>query len=228
MEERKFPKFKFDEPVNFGGGGGLKQKTSEFSRRLFVFTKFVLGVCLLPFVYFSTISFLSQFGLMDKPFQDHFWRGVVTFLIIYLFAWEPAIIYVKGQKLTELFFSFFKPLVRVAPYLLPVYTLLLLIIYGALSGFLKGALNYFVFLFGFTLCMHLVFSAKTIRGKKEDFFKANYMFSFSLIYIINLLLVAFFLSIVFEKFSFVLLCKNAYQSAQELFGAVFNQLFVNK
>lgn len=206
----------------------LKPKISNFSHKLFVFTKFVLGICFLPFVYSVTVSFLNQFSLIDKVLQNYFWWGTITLLIIYLFIWEPGIIYIRGQRLLELVFSFFKPLVRVAPYLLPIYTILLFIVYRALSLVLKDAVKYFVFLFGFSIALHLIFSAKTLRSKKEDFFKSNYIFGFSLIYIINLILFAFFLNVLFDKFSFVAFCNDSFQIAKGIFATVFNQLFVNK
>lgn len=221
-EKESLKEFKY-EP----SGSSLGPKMSGLGRRIFVFTKFVLGICFLPFVYSVTVSFINQLNLIDAALQGYFWYGVITLLILYLFVWEPAAIYVKGQKLTEILFSFFKPLVRVAPYLLPVYTIFLLLIYGALSLVLKDITGYFIFLFGFTFTLHLVFSAKTIRSKKEDFLKTNYIFSFSLIYILNMLLLAFFFSVIFEGFSFVKLCSDSFHLTEGILSSVFNQLFLN-
>ncbi len=229
MTEKEFLKLaKLDSEGPSGNGSGLKPKMSEFIRKLLVFTKFVLGVCLLPFVYSVSVSFLAQFRLIDITIQNYFWWGVITLLVIYLFVWEPVIIYTKGQKLLEVLFTFFKPLVRIAPYLLPIYTILLIIFYGVLSWWIPGLTNYFVFLLGASFVMHLIFSAKTMRSKKEDFFKTNYIFGFSLIFIINLALLSFFINLMFDKFSFVGFCNDAFQIAQRIFSAVVIQLFVNK
>jgi len=207
---------------------GLKPKVSELTRKLLVFIKFVLGVCLLPCVYAITAAFLKQFGLIDISIQNYFWQGIITLLIIYLFVWEPAIVYSKGQKIVELLFNFFKPLVRVAPYLLPIYTILLVAVYAVLSWFYKDLLGYFVFMFGFTLALHLIFSARTLRAKKEDFLKTNYIFGFSLVFIINLALLAFFINMMFDKFSFVEFCNDAVRVSRGIFEAAFTQLFINK
>ncbi|MCU0651619.1 MAG: hypothetical protein MUC39_01580 [Candidatus Omnitrophica bacterium] len=229
MAEKEFPKINLEEPLpESAGGSGLKPKISEFTRKLLVFIKFVLGVCLLPCVYAVSAAFLKQFGLIDISIQDYFWQGVITLLIIYLFIWEPVIVYTKGQKIVELLFTFFKPLVRVAPYLLPIYTILLVAVYGVLSWVYKDLLGYFVFMFGFTLALHLIFSAKTLRSKKEDFFKTNYIFGFSLVFIINLTLLAFFINLMFDKFSFVGFCNDVVRVSRGIFEAVFTQLFINK
>jgi len=153
---------------------------------------------------------------------------VITFLIIYLFIWEPASIYNKGHKLLELVFSFVKPMVNVAPFLLPIYTIIVFFIYGVLSLLIKSSwlLEYALFLLGFSAILHLVFSAKTIRTKKGDFLKGNYIFGFSFIFILNLTLLAFGLSLIFKDFSFVNFCNISFARASKIFYAVFKQLFL--
>ena len=219
MEKKEFPKEAID----------LKPKMSAgISRRIFGITKFILGVFLLPFVYSLTISFLNEFSIIEKPLQNNFWAGVISFLLIYLFVWEPAKIYLKGQKLLEVIFRFFAPLVRIAPYLLPIFSILIFIGYLILAVLVKSdqLLNYSIFLFGFTIALHLVFSAKSLRSRQGDFLKANYIFGFSLIYIINLILLSFFLNIIFAKFSIVNFLNYSFQTAKEIFGTLFKQLFL--
>jgi hypothetical protein len=214
MEKREFPKTEQDFKPGLSG-------------KLFGIIKFILGVSLLPFVYSTSLAFLNQFSLLEKSVQGYFCSGAITFLLVYLFAWEPTIIYAKGQKLLEVIFVFFKPLVRLAPYVLPVYTIILFIIYGLLSLAVKSAwlLKYSIFLIGFTFALHLVFSAKSIHSKKSDFLKANYLFGFSLVYIINLAILAFCINLIFKEFSFVDFCNSAFQAAGSIFYAVFRQLF---
>lgn len=207
--------------------GNSQSKITGFSNRTLAIIKFILGICLLPFVYAFSVSFLSEFSMVEKLSQNYFWVGLVSFLIVYLFIWEPAIVYAKGQRLLELLFSFFKPLVRVAPFLLPVYTIVLFFAYIILTFVFKsgGLINYFVFLFGFSIGLHLVFSSKSMRSKQADFLKANYIFGFSFIYIINIILLAVFLSVIFEKFSLLNFSKSSLQLAKNIFHVVFKQLF---
>jgi len=206
--------------------GGLTAKFSGFFHKLFNIVKFVLGVCALPFVYAATAGFLNEFGLIEQSLRADFWAGVITMLVIYLFIWEPVVIYTKGQNLLEFIFMFLKPLVRVAPYLLPVYTLILFLSYSMLSWFVKGITGYFMFLAGLTVTLHLIFSAKTMRGKKEDFLKGNYLFGFSLIYVINVVLLSVYFSSIFEKFSFINFSNYSFQVVKGIFDSVFKQLFL--
>jgi hypothetical protein len=201
---------------------------SGLSSKAFGIIKFILGILLLPFVFSTVVSFLNEFGLLKLALQEIFWSGVVSFLAVYLFIWEPAPIYNKGHKLLEIVFSFFKPMVNVAPFLLPIYTILVFIIYGLLSLMIKSAwlLEYALFLIGFSVILHLVFSAKAIRTKKGDFLKGNYIFGFSFIFILNLVLLASGFSPMFKEFSFVNFCNISFCIAGKIFYAVFKQLFM--
>lgn len=217
---------------DFGGGlfGDFSSKISGLSSKLFGVIKVILAVLILPFVYSSVVAFLNEFAQIDKGLQQIFLNGVITFLAIYLFVWEPALLYNRGHKLLEVIFSFVKPMVNVAPFLLPIYTILFFMIYGLLSLGIKSSwlVEYTLFAIGFSSILHLVFAAKTIRSKKGDFLKSNYIFGFSFILISNILLLAFGLSLVFDKFSFVNFCNISFGIAKNIFYAVFKQLFLFK
>ncbi len=239
MAKKEFPeklgpkgKEAFEKNDFAGGGltGDFSSKISGLSSKLFGIIKVLLAVVILPFVYSSVVAFLNEFIQIDKSLQQIFLNGVITFLVIYLFVWEPVSIYNRGHKLLEIMFSFFKPMVNVAPFLLPIYTILFFIIYGLLSIGIKDSrlFEYTLFLIGFSSILHLVFAAKTIRSKKGDFLKANYIFGFSFIFILNIALLAFGLSLIFSKFSFVNFCSTSFVIAKNIFYVVFKQLFLFK
>ncbi len=240
MAKKEFPELKgdfapkgdidFGQPLakKSGISNKISGKVSDFSNTIFGVIKLILGICLLPFVYSSTVALLREFGLVEKVAQDYFWLGVNTFLVIYLFIWEPQVVYLKGQKLLEIIFSFFKPLVKVAPYLLPIYTIVLFVVYGILGPIIKSAEfnKYAIFLIGLSFILHLAFSAKTIQGKKGDPFKATYIFGFSFVYIVDLVILAFCFNLIFKEFSFVSFFNNASAIGKNIFYAGFKQLFL--
>ncbi|MFH1640693.1 MAG: hypothetical protein ABIA66_01885 [Candidatus Omnitrophota bacterium] len=206
----------------------FSSKKGGFSSRIFGIIKLILGLCLLFFVYSTTIAFLKECAILDKAVNRYFSFGVITFLVLYLFIYEPVGAYNKGQKLLEAIFRFFTPLVRVAPYVLPIYTILISFIYLLYSLISKSSdiVRYFVFLLGFSITLHLVFSAKSLRSRQSDFLKANYIFGFSFIYIINLITLGFVFSLMFEPYSFVNLCSSSYQITEDIISAIFRQLFL--
>lgn len=225
-EDAILEKLKAGPEPGFTGGGG--SKLAVFSQRAFSVIKLIAGVCLLPFVYGVSVSLLNELHTAEQIFQDYFWAGILSFLILYLFVYEPAIIYKKGQRLLELVFQLFKPLVRVAPYLLPIYTIVIFLVYVIFSFAInsKEAVGYFIFLMSFTLALHLVFGAKSVRSKQGDFLKANYIFGFSFVYIIDLVLLAFCLSMMFKGFSFVNFFNVSFHIGGNVLYAIFKQLFL--
>ena len=234
MAKKEFPdkyalKSKEKPMENDGGGlsGNFSSKISGLSSKVFGIIKFILAIILLPLVYSSVVSFINEFTQIDKGLQQIFYNGIITFLAIYLFIWEPAIIYNKGHKLLEIMFSFFKPMVNVAPFLLPIYTILFFVIYGLLALGIKAdwLIEYTLFFIGFSSILHLTFAAKAIRSKKGDFFKANYIFGLSFISILNLTLLALGFSLIFKEFSFVNFCNISYTIFRNIFLAAFKQLF---
>ncbi|MBP7217043.1 MAG: hypothetical protein KBA46_07155 [Candidatus Omnitrophica bacterium] len=199
------------------------------SGKAFSIIKLLLGIGLFPFVYSVTISLLNEFVVVPKYEQKFFWLGVAMFLVLYLFVWRPVIVYQKGQQLMEILFSFVKPLVKVAPFLVPIYSVVLTIAYGVAMLLNKtqelNVTSYFVCLFGFSIALHLVFSADAMRDKQGDFLKANYIFGFSFVYIFCILVTGFFVNLTFESFSASVFLTNSYLTARDIFASILKQLF---
>jgi hypothetical protein len=236
MARKEFPK---EDNIDFSRldpglepSGEVKPRMSVFASRILSIIKLLLGLSLLPFVYSASVGFLKEFGLVEKTLQNYFWSGVISFIIFYFFIFEPARIYQKGQKLLMLIFKFFAPLVRVAPYVLPIYTIIIFCLYPIfhlIFNTKETAANFsscFIFLAGFSIALHLVFSAKSLRNRQGDFLKSNYVFGFSLVYIINILLIALLLSLILEKFSFVNFFSDSFLTAKNIFYKVFKQIFL--
>jgi hypothetical protein len=202
-----------------------KNKLKEIA---FTLLKLTAGICLLTFVYGVSVSFSDELVKLAPAVVRSFVWGMAGFLGIYLFIYEPAVLFKKGQRILEVIFRFFAPLVRVAPYALPAYTFLICFVYLIWSSFvdIDNYLSVFLFSIGFSAALHLVFCAKTLRSKQGDSLKSNYIFGFSCIYILNALSLAGFFSLAFEDFSFVNFFNSSYQIAKGILGRVFSQLFL--
>lgn len=225
MEKKEFPK---KEAFDKFPESSPRPNMSHFASRALSILKLILGLCLLVFVYSVSRAFLDEFSAIEQQVKIYFWSGAISFLAVYLFIIEPTIVYTKGQKILEAIFKFFAPLVRLAPYVLPIYSIIISALYLILSLMItsKNLLLWFMFLLGFTMVLHLVFGAKSLRSKQGDFLKANYIFGFSLVYIINVFLIGFCLNLILKEFSLVNFSNNTYQLAKDIFVAVFKQLFV--
>lgn len=243
MARRKFPKSRdFDEfekidvepQADEGGPEGLslspemQSKLDTVKRGSLSILKLVLGLGFLAFVYSSTLAFTSEFKNIDPLYQKPFWQGLVSFVLFYFFVWEPVKLYQRGQKILEAIFRFMAPLVKVAPYVLPIYTILLFCLYPLANLIFPNGqtLVYFMFLIGFSIALHLVFGAKALRTKQGDFLKANYIFGFTLVYILNIVLLGLLLNLVFAKFSFVNFFNTSYMISHDMIVETIKQIFV--
>lgn len=202
-----------------------KNKLKEYFLTLL---KLAIGICLLPAVYAATLCFSRELMKIEPAVSHSFIWGIIGFLLVYLFVWEPVVFFKKGQRILEFTFRFFAPLLKVAPFVLPIYALLLSGAYLICGRFadMRECMPAFIFGIGFSLALHLVFCSKTLRSKQGDSLKAGYIFGFSLIYILDSLLLGLFFNLAFEKFSFLSFFNSSYQISRSIYVAVFRQLFL--
>lgn len=189
--------------------------------------KFAVGLLLLPPVYSFSVSFINEFNSLKNNLALYFWAGLVSFAIVYIFIYQPELIYSYGQEMVRAIFGFFKPLSVASAYAIPIYTVILFLIYGILvfiSG-VKGITEYFLLIIGFSLGLHLAFTAKALNSGKKDFLKADYIFGFLSVYLINLILVAFCLSLTIRGFSFTNFFAHSFQGSRDIFNSLFNKVY---
>lgn len=200
------------------------------SKNIISILKLICAIVFVPIVIFSSISFFRQMHSVDREIYEYLSWGMFAYLILHLFIYEPDIVFRKGQGMVSGVFRFFSPLVKVASFVLPIYTIFLLIIFAVIKLFYKdiNITKQLVFLIGFTLTLHMVFCAKALKTKSEDVLRANYFFAIQLIYIINLFIVAFSLSYFLEDFSFIDFYSDTFSQAVNIYNIVFSQLFINK
>ena len=202
-----------------------KNQINEF---FLIFLKLAIGICLLPALYAATLCFSGELAKLEGAAVRPFVWGIISFLVMYLFVWEPVIIFKKGQRVLEVIFRFFAPLVKVASFVLPIYPILISAGYfiGLQFFGMKEFIPLFIFGIGFSLALHLVFCAKTLRAKSGDKLKSNYIFGFGCIYILDALLLSLFFNLAFEHFSFLNFFNGSYQLSKGIYLAVFRQLFL--
>ncbi|MDD4909611.1 MAG: hypothetical protein PHR44_02875 [Candidatus Omnitrophica bacterium] len=204
-----------------------RRPSGRFRSRVFGLLKLFLGILVVPLCVGTSAAFIYNFRLLEPAVIKCFINGAVTFIALFFLIWEPLLLYNKGQRIISVIFSFFLPLVKVASYVLPAYVIVLFAGYFILRFFgLEGpALGCIVFLIGFSQALHLAFTARTLRQKK-DFLKANYVFGFSAIYVLNIFILALGISFMFARFSFLDFARSACQITGEIYRPLVAQLFM--
>ena len=195
---------------------------------LLTILKFLVFILFVPVIISSTIGFRNEITQLDHATLRFFIFGAVGFLVIFLFVAEPQGLYDYGQKLVSHIFSFFEPLIEVAPFVVPVYSILFLIVYSIASLIfsIERYHGVFIFLFSFSFVMHLVMTAKALKNKGGEFNAADYCFAMSFIYILNIFFISIFLDLVVAGFSFPEFFKATVRVAWEIYVTVFRQFFV--
>jgi len=181
--------------------------------------KFVAGIFLLPLVWVWTQSFFAVFArtTLHQRFwlTEEFWffgLGSLLWAIAFFGLPRPVLLYVFGHELTHAIWvwmmggrvSRFRVgrdggsietdtnnfLISLAPYFFPIYSILLIIVYGALSPFvdLWPYRRLLFALLGVTWCFHLSFTLWMIPKGQSDLRQHGTFFSLMVILLFNLVL----------------------------------------
>jgi len=199
-----------------------------------------------------SIAFTGQLGQIEEfeGLPAYFLNGVVIYLIIHLVLYKPNYFYVLGHEIAHALATFvcggqirsFRVSARgggvlttksnffiaLFPYFFPTYTLFFWLVYFLFSLFrdVSSFIPHFVFLVGVSLTFHLVMTVDSLKVKQADIFKTGYLFSVSLIYVLNVLLVSLILSVVFKDFSSSAFFQTALERAGDIYYAVYEHLFL--
>lgn len=215
-------------------------------------SKVLIGILFLPVIAAQSAAFAGQLGRIQQ-FQGlplYFLKGVIAYLIIHLVLYKPNYFYVLGHEVAHALATFIcrgqvrslhisarggailstksNFFIALFPYFFPTYTLFFWVVYFLLSVFrdVSAYTTHFLFLIGASLAFHLVMTIDSLKVKQTDILKTGYLFSVSLIYILNMLLVSFILSLVFGDFSFSAFFHSALQGAGDIYYGVYEYLFL--
>jgi len=215
-------------------------------------TKIVVGVILLPVAIAISIALFKQMGKVysvSYSGSQFFLWGIVAYVGIHLFLFKPQYLYTLGHETTHVLSTWlcggkvtsFKVskeggavtttkknfFIALSPYFVPFYTLLVSGFYflGSLVYNLSYLSSYFVFLIGFTLAFHIVSTVEVMRKEQPDILNTGYIFSVTFIYIVNIILVAFIVSLLFSEVSFEEFFRSSWNISGGIYVKIFRQLF---
>lgn len=191
----------------------------------------------------SSIKGVSELGMI-------FILGAFSYSILHLFLFKLDFLYVLGHEAMHAIATFFSGgkvtgikvsskegsvktttpnfFVILSPYLIPVYAVITALLYFALSFFtdVSKLSSYFIFFIGFTLMFHLVYTAASIREKQSDLIKTGYLFSILFIYIVNIVIVFFIISVLLPKASFFDFISASAEKSKQFYYNFWKQLFL--
>ena len=192
-----------------------------------VILKFILAVLFLPLVIGSTVALQMEIEKFPAILQHSLWVGMVTYLILKFFVYDFTEVYRFGQGMVTYCFQFLKPLVNAASYVIPIFSVFVLLVYALVSalGQLTAWKELLFTLLSATFTMHIILTAQELYKKDTVAGKPTYFFGMELVFIIDVFLVALVMNAVLPGFSFVDFFKGLSACSFGIYKAVFAQLF---
>ena len=181
------------------------------------FVRFVIGLLLLPLCIAGTQTLVALVMKLDPGDQAvpypliALLAGFLLWQMIFIFLPRPIRTYVFAHELTHALWGWlmgarvskFKVskeqgsvtlsktnfLITLAPYFFPLYTVLLILLYYILWIFwdVQKYHSVWLALIGFTWGFHLSFTVITLMQKQSDIRSSGHLFSYSFIYLMNVL-----------------------------------------
>ena len=188
----------------------------------------IIGIILLPASFSVTVAvFRIAFNCPDLiPNVMTFFIGFVSHLIFFLAFRKPMLAYVVGHELTHALWvlmfrgrirsisvsknggavkaSKVNPLILLAPYFFPIYTLAVIGLWLLLSYLypIQKFLPLAVFFIGFTWSFHLLLNLHTLTESQPDILAVGRVFSAVLIYTLNVFILGLLITFVSQSLSY--------------------------
>lgn len=208
--------------------------------------KFVIALFLLPLCAILTQTFFTVFARATVTHRlwagEEFWffsLGAVLWLIAFFGLPRPMLVYVFGHELTHALWVWIMGgrvtrfrvgregghivtdrnnfWIALAPYFFPLYSLIVIGVYGALGLFLPvqpyGRLLYA--LIGVTWAFHFTFTCWMIPKKQTDLTDHGTFFSLVVIYLMNLFLLSVMLALASAEITFADLGRDFGDNAEK-------------
>lgn len=179
------------------------------------FFLFILGLLILPLCVAMTWTVLDVLrnadsrGSMFSLESGCLALGYGVWILCWLFLPQPVRVYILGHELTHALWAVLfggkakdisitpsggsvrvtksNVLITLAPYFFPFYTMLLIVIFLLVKLFM-GAVPYplvWLFALGFTWAFHFTFTLQSLWTHQPDIQEYGRLFSYSLIYLLN-------------------------------------------
>jgi len=213
--------------------------------------KNAIGIIFVPLAFSVTRSFYAEcIGIKALTHNSrYFLFGFAAYVFVYIAFFKLENLYVLGHECIHAVFVWIfggkvlsikvrkgsgsvsstkkNIFIDLAPYLVPIYTILIFVIYVIASSFWKidPFFRYFIFCVGFSFSLHVVMTIDKIKIEQPDFLDFGYLNSLVLIYLVNIILVAVCLSFLFPGFVFAGFMSSFLEGTKEVYAVIFNRLF---
>lgn len=182
--------------------------------------KYVFGVLLVPpAIGFSKTFYteLSQSPFIGGKLHLFVW-GIILYMLMHILIYKPNFFYTFGHEAVHILATWLcgghvtsfnvsgsggsvttsktNFFIELSPYFIPLYTIILIILIPFLKHRVEepNIIPFYIFSLGFTLGMHLIMTAESLKIRQTDILRSGYVFSYLVIYIANIIIIFLVLS----------------------------------
>ena len=211
--------------------------------------KLLAGILSIPVALAVSISFYNNIILIKElaGSLNFFLWGIGTYVIIHLLFYKPTYLYVLGHETVHagiawLFGGKIKKfkvsgkggsvatdksnfLVELGPYFVPIYAIIITVVYFVISSSYNINGRTFIFLIGFALAFHLISTIEVMKIRQPDIVKSGYFFSVVLIYVLNIIVISVIFGLLFPSFSIQKFFVDCWLVTKHAYLVITKQMF---
>lgn len=212
--------------------------------------KFVIGVLVTPIAIGVTLAFYANFILIKELASslNFFFWGILSYVLLHILFYKPTYLYVLGHELVHvgaawLFGGKIKSfkvseegggvgtdksnvVIELSPYFIPIYAIIITVVYFVIASSYNINSATFVFLIGFALALHIISTIEVMKVRQPDIVKSGYFFSIVMVYIFNIIVISLLFGLIFPSFSIKKFFIDLYSVTKVIYTAIVKQLFL--
>lgn len=211
--------------------------------------KFLIGVLIIPIAYGVSAAFRQNFlAINELAGSLHFFIwGIIAYAALHLLFYKPTPVYVFGHEAVHAMVAWlfggkitsFKvskeggsvttdktnTLIELSPYFIPVYTVLIALVYFLIASSYTVNPAIFIFLIGFTLAFHMISTIEVMKIRQPDIVKSGYFFSVVFVYALNIIVISMIFALAFPSFSLKKFFSDFIGISAGVYVGIYKQLF---
>jgi len=214
-----------------------------------LFLKFAIGVLIIPVAFGISIAFYKNLILIKElsgSLNSFLW-GVASYTFLHVLFYKPTYLYVLGHEAVHAGVSWvmggkiksFKAsseggsvgttktntVVELSPYFVPIYAIIIAIVYFLVAASYNVNHKVFIFLIGFALAFHMISTIEVMKVRQPDIVKSGYFFSIVLVYALNIAVISLIFSLKFPSFSEKKFFIDTWLYSKSVYIGIVKQLF---
>ena len=211
--------------------------------------KFAIGILITPIAVSVTIAFYDNILLIKElaGSLNFFLYGIAAYVILHIIFYRPTYLYVLGHEAVHagiawLFGGKIKSfkvseegggvgtdksniVIELSPYFVPIYAIVITLVYFVIVSSYNINGSTFVFLIGFALAFHIISTIEILKIRQPDIVKSGYFFSIMMVYILNIIVISVIFGLVFPTFGIKKFFIDLYLLSKVMYAAIVKQLF---